>query len=311
MFVSPGEVAFYVNSVPIYYYGIIMAISISVGVITAYFIAVRFYPQINSDVIYDISPHIIIGAILGARIYYCILNYGYYSKHLVETLQIWRGGISIHGAIIGGLITGIIYAKRHKLPVLKLCDIFSYGLILGQATGRWGNFFNSEAFGRPTENFLKLYIPIYKRPLEYMQYNYFHPTFLYESVLDICIFLILFFIVRKFATKPSHNVALNLLTKGTAKEASEECDPVCVAQGRMSEQPCDAETSSARREYYDGIVFFSYLILYSIVRIIIEQIRVDSILNVYGIPIAQIVSCLIILISVLSIFIIRLKNEST
>lgn len=263
MFVSPGEVAFYVNSVPIYYYGIIMAISISVGVITAYFIAVRFYPQINSDVIYDISPHIIIGAILGARIYYCILNYEYYSKHLVEILQLWQGGISIHGAIIGGLTTGIIYAKRHKLPVLKLCDIFSYGLILGQAIGRWGNFFNSEAFGRPTENFLKLYIPIYKRPLEYMQYNYFHPTFLYESVLDICIFLILFFIVRKFAKN------------------------------------------------MDGTVFFSYLILYSIVRIIIEQIRVDSVLNVHDIPIAQIVSCIIILISILSFFVIRLKNESS
>lgn len=263
MFVSPGEVAFFVNSVPIYYYGLIMAVSLSIGVITSHSIATKLYKQINPDVIYDISPHIIIGAILSARIYYCLLNYEYYSKHLVEIFQVWQGGISIHGAIIGGLISGVIYAKSHKLPILKLCDIFSYGLVLGQAMGRWGNFFNSEAFGRSTESFLKLYIPIYKRPLEYMQYNYFHPTFLYESILDVCIFLVLFFIVRK-------------ITKNK-----------------------------------DGIIFFSYLILYSIVRIIIEQIRIDSVLNIYGVPIAQIVSVLIILISVVFIFVIKLKNESS
>lgn len=263
MFVSPGDVAFIVGSVPVYYYGIIMAISLSVGVIVARFIAGKFYPEINPEIIYDISPHIIIGAILGARIYYCILSYKYYSKHLIEIPELWHGGISIHGAIIGGLIGGLIYAKRHNLPILKLCDIFSYGLILGQAVGRWGNFFNSEAFGRPTENFLKLYVPIYKRPLEYMQYNYFHPTFLYESILDVLIFLILFFVVRKFVKN------------------------------------------------IDGIVFFSYLILYSIVRIIIEQIRIDSVLNVFGIPIAQIVSLLIIVISIISIFVIRFKNEGS
>ncbi|MDD3435952.1 MAG: prolipoprotein diacylglyceryl transferase, partial [Candidatus Gastranaerophilales bacterium] len=125
---------------------------------------------------------------------------------------------------------------------------------------RWGNFFNSEAFGRPTENFLKLYIPIYKRPIQYLQCNYFHPTFLYESILDICIFLILFFVIRKLAKNK------------------------------------------------DGIVFFSYLILYSIVRIIVEQLRIDSVLNIYGIPVAQIVSLFIILISIVSIFIIRLKK---
>ena len=260
MFVSPGDIAFSVGSVSIYYYGVIMAVSLFAGVLVARFVADKFYSEINPEVIYDISPHIIIGAILGARIYYCLLSYNYYAQNPFEIIKLWHGGISIHGAIIGGLIGGIIYAKKHKLPVLKLCDIFSYGLVLGQAIGRWGNFFNSEAFGRPTESFLKLYIPIYKRPLEYLQYNYFHPTFLYESILDVCIFLILFFVIRKF-------------TKNN-----------------------------------DGILFFSYLILYSIVRIAIEQLRIDSILNVFGIPIAQIASILIILIStILMIRIVKYK----
>lgn len=257
MFASPGDIAFHIGSIPIYYYGIIMAASLLIGGGIAYLITKKFYTELNPEIIYGIYPNIIIGAILGARIYYCLLSYDYYSQNLFEIVKIWHGGISIHGAIIGGLIGGIIYAKRHKLPILKLCDIFSYGLILGQAIGRWGNFFNSEAFGRPTESFLKLYIPIYKRPLGYMQYNYFHPTFLYESILDILIFIILFFIIRKLAKN------------------------------------------------IDGIVFFSYLILYSIVRIIIEQVRIDSVLNVFGIPIAQIVSVLIILISAISIIKIK------
>lgn len=261
MLASPGDIAFWIGSVPVYYYGIIMAISLLFGGGVAYFITKKFYLELNSEIIYDIYPHIIIGAILGARIYYCLLSYNYYSQNPLEILQIWHGGISIHGAIIGGLIGGIIYAKRHKLPILKLCDIFSYGLILGQALGRWGNFFNSEAFGRPTESFLKLYIPIYKRPLEYMQYNYFHPTFLYESILDVCIFLILFFVIRKLAKNN------------------------------------------------DGIIFFSYLILYSIVRIIIEQVRIDSVLNIFGIPIAQIVSVLIILIGTIAIAIVPKSSK--
>lgn len=261
MFVSPGDVAFCcIGTIPVYYYGIFMALSLTLGVFTASFVTKKFYPSIDPDVIYDISPHIIIAAILGARIYYCILSYPYYIENPLEIIQVWHGGISIHGGIIGGLIGGIIYAKRHKLPILKLCDIFSYGLVLGQALGRWGNFFNSEAFGRPTNNFLKLYIPIYKRPLEYMQYSYFHPTFLYESILDVCIFLILFFVIRKL------------------------CKNI------------------------DGIVFFSYLILYSIARIIVEQVRIDSVLDIFGIPIAQIASVLIILISIIAILKIKKVN---
>jgi len=253
MFVSPGDVAFSIGPLTVYYYGIIMAASLTIGVLIAVLITKKFYPTLNSDIIYDIAPHVIIGAIIGARAYYCLLSFSYFANNPLEIVELWHGGLSIHGAILGGIIAGAIYTKRHKLPFLKLCDIFTYGLVIGQAIGRWGNFFNSEAFGRPTENFLKLYIPIYKRPLEYMQYDYFHPTFLYESILDVCIFLVLFFVIRK-------------LTKKT-----------------------------------DGIVFFSYLIMYSIVRIAIEQIRIDSVLNINGIPVAQIVSVLIIIIATLGL----------
>ncbi len=262
MFTSPGEIAFCcIGTIPVYYYGIFMALSLTLGVVTADFITKKYYPSIDSEVIYDISPYIILSGIIGARLYYCLLSFPYFYKNPLEIFQVWHGGISIHGGIIGGLIGGFIYAKKHKLPILKLCDIFSYGLVLGQALGRWGNFFNSEAFGRPTECFLKLYIPIYKRPLQYLQNDFFHPTFLYESIFDVCIFLILFFVVRKFVKN------------------------------------------------IDGIIFFSYLIMYSFARIIVEYFRIDSVFNVYGIPIAQIVSGLIILISLISIFVLLKNNK--
>lgn len=276
MFTSPGEIAFYIGSFPVYYYGVIMAIALTIGVFFAGFVTKKFYPELNSDIIYNIAPVLIISALLGARIYYCLLNFSYYTHNPIEILGIRHGGLSIHGAILGGLIGGIIYAKKHKLPVLQLCDIFAYGLILGQAVGRWGNFFNSEAFGRPTQCFLKLYIPIYKRPLEYMQYSYFHPTFLYESILDFGIFLILVIVFLRWRSKYINSKAGTLISTRNI----------------------------------DGLIFFIYLILYSIVRILIEQIRIDSVLNIFGVPIAQIISCFIILISIVAIFVIRLKNEN-
>lgn len=257
MFVSPGEILFSIGRVSVHYYGIVMALALTIGVLCAWFVTKKFYPEIDPEVIYDISPHIIIFAILGARLYYCLLCADYYFSNPLEIFQIWHGGLSIHGGIVGGIIGGLIYAKGHSLPVLKLCDIFSYGLVLGQAVGRWGNFFNSEAFGLPTNSFLKLYIPIYKRPIEYFQSDYFHPTFLYESFLNLCIFFVLFFVVRKLA---------------------KNCE---------------------------GIVFFSYLILYSIARIAVEQVRLDSVLSVWGLPVAQFVSIILFFAGVAGLFTVK------
>src|SRR5574344_1006374 len=266
MFTSPGEIAFQIGAVKIHYYGITMALAMLVGIFTADKISKKFYPTLDRNAVFDVSPSIIIGAILGARLYYCLLCLPYFIKHPIKIFQIWQGGMSIQGGILGGLILGVIYAKRHNLPVLKLCDVFSYGLCLGQAIGRWGNFFNSEAFGYPTNIFCKLFIPITQRPVNYLQYSYFHPTFLYESICDILIFFILYFVIRKW-----------ILLKRMSKNS-------------------------------DGMIFFSYLILYSVVRIVIEQFRLDSVLNIFGIPIAQLVCVLTIFFGVLGLR-FKLKNN--
>lgn len=198
----------------------------------------------------DLLLWIIPFGIIGARAYYVLLSWNYYSQNVGEAFGIQNGGLSIHGAILGGLLGGYIFIKKNKLDFFKYADIVAYGLPLAQALGRWGNFFNSEAFGKPADAWWALYIPIEKRPLDYISYSTYHPTFLYEFFADIFIFLLLFFVVRP------------------------------IFKGK------------------DGGVFFSYLILYSSVRLITEYIRIDSVLNILTIPVASWASIFLIGISV-------------
>jgi phosphatidylglycerol---prolipoprotein diacylglyceryl transferase len=104
---------------------------------------------------------------------------------------VWEGGIAIHGAIIGGTIATIIFARLKRISVWQLLDLVAPSLILGQAIGRWGNFFNSEAFGKPTNLPWKLFIAPQYRPLELIDQEFFHPTFLYESLWNLGIFALL------------------------------------------------------------------------------------------------------------------------
>lgn len=245
--------------VDIYYYGVFMSLAIIVGVISACAIAKKFYEEIAIDDILDLSFYLILGAILGARIYYVLASFDYYSTHLWESIMFTNGGLSIHGGILGGIIAGGLWSKFHQKPFFKFADIISYGLILGQAIGRLGNYFNSEAFGAPCDLPWKLFIPISKRPMEFLGVEYFHPTFLYEIIWNLLVFSILFFVLRK------------------------------IFQNK------------------DGAVFFSYLILYSLGRIIIESIRIDSVLNIFGVPLAIIVSILCILAGVLGLIYVYAK----
>ncbi|MDD3014544.1 MAG: prolipoprotein diacylglyceryl transferase [Candidatus Gastranaerophilales bacterium] len=195
MFKSPGPIALEVGPIIIFWYGIIIALAFLAGLAVTVKIAKK--QGENPDKILNLAIFLLLGAIIGARLYFVLFNWGFYKFHLQEIFMTWHGGLSIHGAIIGGFITGAVYTKLNKLPLLKYADFVSPGLILGQAIGRWGNFFNSEAFGFPTDLPWKLYIPIENRPPEYLNYQYFHPTFLYESIWNFTVFLLLFFVFRK------------------------------------------------------------------------------------------------------------------
>ena len=207
MFESHSQIICTIFGVHIYFYGVILALAIVAGTLVSDYFGEKFF-GLKKETIIDASPYLIIFGIIGARLYYCVLNSEFYLRFPSEILAIRHGGISIHGAILGGLLGLIIFALRHKISIPKLCDVSAIGLVLAQSIGRWGNFFNSEAFGYPTNLPWKLYVAEQYRPIPYTNVEYFHPTFLYESVLDLLLFGLLIFVVKKGWNKKDGNIAL-------------------------------------------------------------------------------------------------------
>ena len=133
----------------------------------------------------------VIFGILGARIYYVIFNLDFYLVYPFEMYKVWHGGLAIHGGMIAGLLTLIFNCKKHNIKILKMLDISLPGVILAQAIGRWGNFFNGEAHGGiVTRQFLeKLHLPEFIINGMHIKGNYYHPTFLYESFFCVIGFI--------------------------------------------------------------------------------------------------------------------------
>ena len=191
-FQSPGPILWEIGGITLRWYGLLIASAVLIGVTISQYLGK--YRDLDEDLISDLVIWLVIGAIPCARIYYVLFQWQEYSQRpspFKSAIAIWEGGIAIHGAIIGGVIAGILFAKFNRISFWRLADVIAPSLILGQAIGRWGNFFNSEAFGRPTDLPWKLYIPPYARPLEYVNYEYFHPTFLYESLWNLGVFGVL------------------------------------------------------------------------------------------------------------------------
>lgn len=199
---APPDVAFELFSIPVYRYGITMALAIFTAMIAGNILYNKVNKFQRKDVILEYAPLIIIAGILGARGYFCLLNFHYYFEHPLQILDIRQGGLSIHGAIIFGVLSLIFTARKLKIPVMSLMDSMACATILGQSIGRWGNYFNSEAYGLPvaSQNW-GLFIPESKRVSQYVDFSLFHPAFLYESVLDFCAFFFLMFVLLKFGKK--------------------------------------------------------------------------------------------------------------
>jgi phosphatidylglycerol:prolipoprotein diacylglycerol transferase len=188
-FASPGPTLIQLGPITIRWYGLLIASAVLIGVTLSQYLAKR--RNVDPNIIGDLAIWLVIGAIPAARLYYVLFEWEQYSKHPEQIIAIWQGGIAIHGAILGGLLATIIFSRINKISIWLLADLVVPSLILGQAIGRWGNFFNSEAFGRPTDLPWKLYIPPQQRPPGYVNYEYFHPTFLYESLWNLMVFTIL------------------------------------------------------------------------------------------------------------------------
>lgn len=186
--------AFHLGPLSVRWYGIMIAAGVLIGYLVAYY-RVRARGQ-DPEHISNILVISIVAAIIGARSYYVIFSFNNYRGDLKEIFAIWHGGLAIHGGIIGALIALIIYTYYQKLDFWYWADLLVPSLILGQAIGRWGNFFNQEAFGYPTKLPWGIYIPPAKRPVEFLAFSHFHPTFLYESLWDILGFILLIMLAR-------------------------------------------------------------------------------------------------------------------
>jgi phosphatidylglycerol---prolipoprotein diacylglyceryl transferase len=188
-FASPGPTLIELGPLTIRWYGLLIASAVLIGVTLSQYLAKR--RNVDPNLLGDLAIWLVIAAIPCARLYYVFFEWEQYAQRPQDIFAIWKGGIAIHGAILGGLLAALIFARLQKVSFWLLADLVVPSLILGQAIGRWGNFFNSEAFGRPTDLPWKLYIPPQQRPPEYINFDYFHPTFLYESLWNLMVFAIL------------------------------------------------------------------------------------------------------------------------
>lgn len=188
---------FNIGGLSIRWYSVLILVGIIIGFILATKEGKKF--ALPKDFIFDLGFWIVVFGIIGARLYYCLFNFSLYKNNLIDILKIWNGGLAIHGGIIAGFITLIIYCKIRKVNPFRMCDIVVPSLIIAQAIGRWGNFFNMEAHGPATTlaNLQNLHIPNFI--INGMQINgiYYHPTFLYESLWCFAGFIVIL-IIRKY-----------------------------------------------------------------------------------------------------------------
>lgn len=174
------------------------AVFILLGIVVALLIMrwLARYRGLDPDFPLDAAPWVILAALVGARAYYLLLKGSYYLDHPAEAANIRLGGLTVHGAIVGGVLALWFYCRKRDQRFLTWGDITAAALPVGQAIGRWGNWANQEAFGRPTTLPWAVEIDPQHRPADYADYSTFHPTFLYESILDLLIGMLLIGVVR-------------------------------------------------------------------------------------------------------------------
>ena len=212
-----NPVAFNFFGIEIRYYSIF----ILCGIIISYFFisreAAKF--KIDKDVIFNLFFWSLIIGIICARLYYVFFSWNYFRDHLNEIWQIYKGGLAIHGGLFGGLLTFAIYTRKHNIRFLRTTDMVAPYIMLSQAIGRWGNFFNSEAYGIPTtyEHLKSLHIPKFVIDGMYINNTYYTPTFFYESIICLLGFILLIIFKKRKLTKVGQVTALYLIIYGTVR----------------------------------------------------------------------------------------------
>ena len=252
--------SFSVFGIEITYYGVILAIAMVAGINMSMMVARRTGQ--NEDMYFNFAIIAIVCSVLGARIYYVAFSWEYYRVHPEQILNFRGGGLAIYGGILAGILTSAIYAALRRVKLSLLLDTASVGIITGQIIGRWGNFFNREAFGAYTDTLFAMQLPeaavnsadITSQMREHMQVVsgvpmiQVHPAFLYESLWNLGVLLLLLYVTL------------------------------------------------GKRKHFDGEVFWLYLLGYSLGRIWIENLRSDQLLIPgTGLAVSQVLSGVLIL----------------
>lgn len=204
------------------YYGFILMS----GAVAGAWLAAREVKRRGGDpeVVWDLLVYLIIGGVIGARLWHVFtpppssieqgITTAYYLTHPLDLLNVRRGGLGIPGAVIGGAVVLYFYTRKHKMNFAEWADIAAPSVALGQAIGRWGNYFNQEVYGAPTDLPWKIYIDPRYRVSGFEQYDYFHPLFLYESLLNFANMFFLMWLARRFEgrLKPGDVLLTYLIT---------------------------------------------------------------------------------------------------
>lgn len=190
-----NPIAFKIFGIEIAWYGILIASGMIIGILLAEYTSKL--KKINYDLLINAVFIALPCAIIGARLYFVAFRWEYYSQNLLEIVNTRQGGLAIHGGLIFGITSGVLYLKSKKENIIKYVDATVPCIIIAQAIGRWGNFFNQEAHGGPvTPEFIQ-HFPEFIQKGMFIKGIYYHPTFLYESVWNVLVFVILIMILKK------------------------------------------------------------------------------------------------------------------
>lgn len=255
---NPGK-SFTVFGIEIAYYGVIIALGMLAGALVAYREAKKTGQKVDDYI--DFTLYTLIAAIIGARIYYVIFEWDYYSAHPLEIFNLRAGGLAIYGGVLASALTLFIFTKVKKLKFWLMADTAVQGLIIGQIIGRWGNFFNREAFGGYTDSLFAMQLPVSEAKgitqelienlvtIDGVSYVQVHPTFLYEGTWNLLLFI-----------------------------------GICLYK---------------RHKKFDGEIFAIYLMGYGVGRFIIEGLRTDQLVikALGGIAASQVLSIILIVLA--------------
>lgn len=256
-------------------YGITMALSMLCGIRIAMYVAEKTHQDPDSYMTFALIA--IVTSLLGARIYYVAFTWDYYSRHPLQILNFRGGGLALYGSVIAGVLTLVIYARVRKMNTLLMLDTASVGMVLGQIIGRWGNFFNREAFGEYTDGLFAMRLPLdavradevtdlmkmHEYVIDGVTYIQVHPTYLYESMWNVGVLIILLLITLRGMKK------------------------------------------------FDGEVFLWYLLLYSAGRFWVEGLRTDQ-LRFAGtsIAVSQLLAATLVVVSACLLIGLRLRRRA-